>query len=173
MRIDKTLVVLGAAGVIAMGLGATDDAVKIGLVDVEQAIISTDEGKAGREELERKVREAEGKLEPMVGRFQEMLKDAEAKQFVLSEEAMRQKRLDLAELQNQIQNRKREIEGQLQVDRERLLGPMRGKLTTVINDIGRKQGFSLILQRNTPGVMYAREALDITDMVIAAFNEED
>jgi outer membrane protein len=102
-----------------------------------------------------------------------MLKDAEAKQFVLSEEAMRQKRLDLAELQNQIQNRKREIEGQLQVDRERLLGPMRGKLTTVINDIGRKQGFSLILQRNTPGVMYAREALDITDMVIAAFNEED
>ena len=42
------------------------------------------------------------------------------KQFVLSEDAMRQKQLaGLRSSSNKIENRKREIEGQLQVDRER------------------------------------------------------
>jgi outer membrane protein len=144
---------------------------RIGIVDIEQAITATEEGKAARDELERKVRDAESQLQPMVDQLKAMFEEVEAKQFVLSEDAMRQKQLEVAELRNKIENRKREVEGQLQVDRERLIGPLREKLNTIILDIGRKEGFALILQRGTPGVMYTREALDITDKVIQAFNQ--
>jgi outer membrane protein len=144
----------------------------IGVVDIEQAITSTDEGKAARDELERKVREAEAQLQPMIDQLKAMFEEVEAKQFVLSEDAMRQKQLEVAELRNKIENRKREIEGQLQVDRERLIGPLREKLNSIILDIGRKEGFALILQRGMPGVMYTREALDITDKVVKAFDSQ-
>ena len=41
------------------GTAAQDEPIKIGIVDIDQAISSTDEGKAAREEFARKQREAE------------------------------------------------------------------------------------------------------------------
>jgi len=157
---------------LAAGPAGAEDA-KIGIVDVEQAITATDEGQAARDELERKIREAEAQLQPMADQFKAMAQEVEAKQFVLSEDAMRQKQLEAAELRNKIENRQREIKGQLEVDRERLIGPLREKLTAIILDLGRKEGYALILARGTPGVMYTREALDITDQVVKAFNGQD
>ena len=172
MRFDKVFLTLGLAGILGWSLAATGDVIKIGIVDIEQAVISTDEGKAAREEFERKNREAEGKLMPLAEKLQQLLKEVEAQKFVLSDEALFQKRLDMAELQNQIQTKQQELKGQLEVDRERLIGPLRAKLGEIIVDIGRREGFSLIFQRGAPGVMYTREALDITDMIIESFNKQ-
>ena len=71
-----------------------------------------------------------------------------------------------------IQNKQQEIKGQLEIDRERLISPMRDKLQEVISDIGRRENFSLIMLRSAPGVIYTREALDITDLVIETFNKQ-
>ena len=172
MNANKTLVALLTAIVLGWGLGASDGDVKLGVVDLDQAVTSTDEGRKARDEFERKKREAEAKLQPLHERAQEMLKEFEAKRFVLSEDALYQKQLDLAEIRNEIESKRREIQGQLEVDRERLVGPLRTKLGSVVEDVGREEGFSLIIQRGAPGVMYSREALDITDLVIEKFNKK-
>ena len=172
MRVNQAIALVVAALVLGWGLGASDEPVRIGIVDLDQAVTSTDEGKQARDEFERKKREAEAKLQPLQERGQQMLKEFEAKRFVLSDDALREKQLDIAELRNQIENKRREIQGQLEVDRERLVGPLRDKLVTIVGDVGRKEGFSLIINRNTPGVMYTREALDITDLVIERFNKK-
>ena len=64
------------------------------------------------------------------------------------------------------------MQGQLQVDRERLIAPLRTKLQKVVESVGRDEGFSLILHRGSPGIMYAKEALDITDLIIEKFNKK-
>ena len=171
MRMNRVLVLLAAVLLLGFGLGATDEGLKIGVVDLDQAVTSTDEGKAAVKEFERKKREAEAELNPMVERFQEMAKELEAKKFVLSDDALFQKRLDVEELRNEIQGKQKQIEGRLQVDRERLVGPLRTKLIEIIEEVGRNEGFSMILQRQAPGLMYSREALDITDLVIEKFNK--
>jgi outer membrane protein len=144
----------------------------LGIVDLEQALSSTDEGKAAREEMNRKQREAEQKVQPLVDRFNEMKEEIKAKKFVLSDEALFQKNLDLAELQNQIQTKLKELEGQLKVDEERLYGPLRAKLVEIVGDIGKAQGFTVIMARGSPGLLYSREAIDITDLVIQKFNKQ-
>ena len=53
-----------------------------------------EEGKAARDELERKVREAEAQLQPMIDQLKVMFEEAEAKQFVLSDDARFQKQLE-------------------------------------------------------------------------------
>ncbi|MFB0976989.1 MAG: hypothetical protein QMC73_04930, partial [Myxococcota bacterium] len=55
----KLLVAIAAALLLVWGLGASKETTKIGIVDLDQAVSSTTEGKAAREELERKKREAE------------------------------------------------------------------------------------------------------------------
>lgn len=172
MKINKALLVIVAVMLFGWGLGATPDVVKIGIVDLEQAVTSTEQGKAAREEFERKMRAAQAQLQPMIDRYQEMLADVESKKFVLSDSALREKQLDLVERQNEIRNKQQEIKGQLEIDRERLISPMRDKLQEVISDIGRRENFSLIMLRSAPGVIYTREALDITDLVIETFNKQ-
>jgi outer membrane protein len=172
MRFDKLIVTLAVALVVVWGLGADKDGIKIGVVDLDQAVTSTEEGKQARDEFERKKREAEAKLQPLIERAQAAAQEFEAKRFVLSDEKLREKQLDLVEMRNAIESKRREIQGQLEVDRERLVGPLREKLAAVVEEVGREEGFALIIGRNAPGVMYTREALDITDIVIERFNKK-
>ena len=170
MQVNKAIVLLGLASVLLWGTAAQDEPIKIGIVDIDQAISSTEEGKAAREEFARKQREAEAELQPMYERYKALEDELKAKKFVLSDEALFQKQLDLAEMRNQIENKMKELEGQLKVDQKRLEGPLTAKLIGIIEDIGKSRGFTMILRRGTPGVLYTREALDITDIVIEKYN---
>jgi outer membrane protein len=170
MRGNKTILTIGLASVLLWGTAAQDEPIRVGIVDIEQAISSTKEGKAAREEFARKQRDAEAQVQPMYERYRALEEEIKAKRFVLSDEALFQKQLDLAEMRNQIQNKAKEIEGQLQVDQKRLEGPLTAKLVGIIEDIGKSKGFTLIFRRGTPGLLYTREALDITDLVIEKYN---
>lgn len=172
MQINKALVAIIAILAVGWGLGASDKTMRIGIVDLDQAVLSTDEGKAAREELERKAREAETEIKPMIEQFQALMQEYQEQEAVRSEEWKREKQLDATELRGRIEFKQKEIQGQLEVHRERLVQPLRDKLIGVVDAVGRDGGYSLILMRNAPGVMYSREALDITDVVIKKFNEK-
>lgn len=152
--------------------GAQDEPFKVGVVDMEQALSSTDEGKSAREELGRKEREARSQVEPMVERFQALQEEMKGKKYVLSEEALFEKQVELAELKNKIETKMKELEGQLQIDQGRIVAPLRAKMLEIIENIGKEQGFTLIIERGTPGVIYTREALDITDLVVGRYNKK-
>ncbi len=172
MRVHKAVVLLALAALLLWGTAASDEGIKIGVVDIDQAISSTDEGKAAREEFARKQREAEARIQPLLDRYKALEEELKAKKFVLSDEALFQKQLDLVEMQNQIQGRMKELEGQMKVDQKRLEGPLVQKLSGIIEDLGKNQGFTMILRRGAPGVLYTREALDITDLVIERYNKK-
>ncbi|MFP6639393.1 MAG: OmpH family outer membrane protein [Myxococcota bacterium] len=172
MITNKWLVVLISTLVLGFGLAAEQEGVKLGVVDLDQAIGSTAEGKAAREELERKMREAELDAQPMIERYQEIADEYQKKRVVLSPEKLREMELDITELQNQIKLKESELQNRLQLDRQRLVEPLMEKLGAIVAEMGREEGFSLILVRGAPGVMYYKEALDITDQVIKRFNAE-
>jgi outer membrane protein len=172
MKVNKATVLLGALAILALGTAATDDGLKVGVVDIDQAISSTDKGKAAREEFARKQREAQGKIQPLIDKYQALEEELKAKKFVLSDEALFQKQLDLVEMRNQIQSRMKELEGEMQVAQKRIEGPLIARLGAIIEELGKSQGFTLIIRRGAPGVLYTREALDITDIVIERYNQK-
>lgn len=172
MKLERILLLMALAIALAWGTGATDDPAKIGFVDVEQVLATVDSGKAAREELERKSREAQGRLAPLVEELEAMQKELQAKQFVMSEDAVRAKQLDMVELKNRYETKAKEEEGQFKVDQQRLIGPLIEKLETVIKEVGRDNSFSAILRLDAPSLVYAREALDITDLIIKNFNKK-
>ena len=170
MRIDKALLLLAIGLMLGWGIGATDDPVKVGFVDVEQVLASVEKGKAAREELERKSRDAQGRLAPLVEQLETMQKELQAKQFVMSEDAVRTKQLDLVELKNRYETKAKEEEGQFKVDQQRLISPLLEQLESVIKEVGRDNQYSVILRIDAPSLVYAREALDLTDLVVKTFN---
>ena len=172
-RATKTILVVALAGFVVWSMGADDGpAIKIGVVDVDQALNATDEGKAAREEFSRKQREAEAEVQPLVDRFRDLQEELKGKKYVLSDEALFEKQVELAEIKNKIDNKFSELEGQLKIEQGKMIAPLRTKLLGIIEQIGKDQGFTLIIGRDAPGVMYSREALDITELVIERFNKK-
>jgi len=169
-------IVTGLFAALALALGAQSaaaaDEVKIGIVDIEQALVSTDEGKAAREEITRKNREARAQVEPLMEQRKTLAEELQGKKYVLSDDALFQKQVQLAELENKIKSKIEELEGQLKIEQGKMLAPLQTKMQGIIEAIGKEQGFTLILARNNPYVMYSREALDITDLVVARFNQK-
>lgn len=157
---------------LASAVRAGAEEVKIGVVDIEQALVSTDEGKAAREEITRKNREARAQVEPMMEQRNTLAEELKGKKYVLSDDALFQKQVQLAELENKIKSKIDELEGQLKIEQGKMLAPLQTKMQSIIEAIGKEQGFTLILARNNPYVMYSREALDITDLVVARFNKK-
>ena len=147
MRASRTLLAIGLLAVLVGATGADDEPVRIAVVDVNQALNSTDEGKAAREELARKQREAEARVQPRIERFKDLQEELKSKKFVLSEDALYQRQLDLIELKNEIESEMKELEGKFKVDEERIVGPLRKKMIDVVQSIGREQGFTLIVER--------------------------
>ncbi len=162
---------LGFALALSLGGSVAAEDVKIGIVDVEQALSSTNEGKAAREEMTRKTREARAQVEPMLAQRKTLAEELQGKKYVLSDDALFQKQVQLAELENKIKSKLEELDGQLKIEQGKVIAPLESKLRTIIEAIGKEQGFTLILQRNNPYLIYSREALDITDLVVARFNQ--
>ena len=171
-RGSRILLILALVALPLWAAGAQDNSLKIGVVDVDRAINSTEEGKAAREEFSRKQREADADVQPLADRFRELQEELKGKKYVLSDEALFEKQVELAELQNRIDNKIKELQGQLKIDQGRLEAPLRSKLLSIVEEIGKEQGFTLIMARDTPGVMYTREAIDITDQVVSRFDRK-
>src|SRR5690606_28729097 len=91
---------------------------RIAVVDLDQAINATDQGKKAAEELKKKQQQAQAQLKPLLEKGRALANEIQEKRFVLSEEALYQKQLDLAEIQNEVRSRGAELEGQWKVDYE-------------------------------------------------------
>jgi outer membrane protein len=173
MTRDRKFILAGAlALLVAWTTAAQDEGIKIGIVDLSQAINATEEGKAAREEMNRKQRDAQQQVQPLVDQHKTLEEELKGKRYVLSDEALFAKQADLLELRNKIESKLKELEGQLKIDQGRLEAPLVAKLREIVQAVGKEQGFTVIMDRQTPGLVYSREALDITDQVTARFNKK-
>jgi len=170
-RKTQRLAWLIALGMSLAPLAAVAQEVKIAFVDREKALFSTEQGKRARDELQAKVKAAEGQLKPLADDIQKLQQEIEAKKFVLAQDALRDMQARLLEQQNRYQSKGKELEGQLKIDQARLLSPLEEKLKSVIETVGKEQGYSVILERQVPQlILYSREQHDITDLVVTRFN---
>ncbi len=172
MKFERVLMVLTLGLALGWGLGATSEPTKIGFVDAQQVLTTIESGKAAQDELERKAREAQQRITPMLEELESKQKELKAKQFVMSKEALSEKQLDLAELQNRLETQGKEEENKLKIDQQRLMGPLQEKFIEVVREVGRENGFSVVMLTDAPGLLYRRESLDLTELVIKTFNKK-
>lgn len=172
MNISKILGVLGVAFGIALNTAAAAD-IKIAVVDMQKALQSVDSGKKAKTTLEKEFNDKKKQLQAEEEAIKKMSEDFKKQSLVLSDEAKNRK-------QNEIQERLvkyRELFGKSQFDiqnRERqLTEPIINKLRGVIEDLGSKQGYTIILEKNENNVLFSHPKDDLTEEVIKTFNKKN
>ena len=118
------------------------------------------------------IRRLDAVLEPTKQAVLDMKANLDKARITKSASVVRDLELDLTSLQSQIELTQGDIQSNLRVDYQRVVGPLQEKLLQVVNEYGRNEGFTIILRRAGPTLVYAREALDITEPVIKLFNKK-
>jgi outer membrane protein len=151
-----------------LGVFATDNG-KMGYVDIQKVLNQSDAGKRAKEQLTVKVK----KYQEDIGRKQEevkRLKDVLERQGqLLSESAKSAKEKEYQQLLKDLQRMQKDAQDDLQSKDEELTKRILGDIEKIVNNYGRKNGYSFIFIRND-SMIYADEKADLTDQILAQLN---
>lgn len=162
--------VLGAA-IAAPAQTATPT--KVGIINIQAAIIGTKEGQAAAKELEAKSAPKKKELEKAQGEIAAMREQLNKMSSVGSDE---QKRKLMGDIDAKTKNFNRQVEdaqAELDQEQQRVLNELGGKMLAVLDKYGKDNGYAVILdvsQQNTP-VLFAASGTDVTQEVIALYDK--
>jgi outer membrane protein len=159
---------------LALGSAVQAEEGKFGVVDVDQVLNSIDEGKAAKEELVRKTKEAEETLIKMYESFEKEKKafQKRVESHAVKDEVLQMEQLDLVEQQTEIQTKQKKLETKVQMMQEQLVAPLTRQILDLIQEIGKEGEYTMIFVRGAGGLLYTRESIDLTDEVIERFNNK-
>lgn len=143
---------------------------KLALVDRQRALLSSDKGKEAEKTLSQLSDQKKKALQPRSDQCKKLQEDTESQKFVLSDDAMQEKSIELQRCQRDLDRDVQAAKDELVVQQQKLLSPLAKKLEEVVTALGKEKEFDLILDRSTPGVLYAPETTDVTDLVIKRLN---
>ncbi len=162
---------LGALASLLVPSMALAADLRIAFVDQRQAIISSARGREAEKILAELAAKIQGELEPQQEDLRRMGAELEAQRYVLTPEAIEERRLELVKRGRDLEREVEEAQESLQLEERKMLTPLVREFTEAIQAIGKDKDFALILDRSSPGVLYLEDALDITELVVKRLNE--
>ena len=145
---------------------------KIAFVDQRKAIISSAKGKEAETALKALAEKKRGDLEPQAEEIQRLREEFEAQRFVLSEQALEERRLELVKRTRDLEREQQEAQEALQIEERKMLQPLVKRFDRTVKALGKDGDWDIILDRSSPGVLFFQDGLDITDSVIEQLNED-
>lgn len=143
---------------------------KIGFVDMQRAL---NESSKGREALERLKKLMEGKQAELQGEKEliELKKDELDKQGLLLNETTRREREDQIRTMERDHNRKfSDTKEELGREEAKYTATIRTDLLKVIEELGKDEGYLLVLEKQFSAILYAPESIDLTEFVIKRYD---
>jgi outer membrane protein len=145
---------------------------KIALVSLQRALNEVEEGKRAKAKLKKDFDLKKKEIDTMKVDLETNSKGLEKEKLVLSQDALKQKTQGLQskyiELQTKAAAFERDLKTQEAESAQRILGELRQIVTTV----SQSGGYTLVIENSAETVLFSRNAEDITDQVIAAYNKK-
>jgi outer membrane protein len=144
-------------------------AVKIGFINVRRVVNESDKGKAATQRLQAEVNQTKSKLDGKKSEITTLQKAFEANKDKWD---LPTKQAKASEIDQKVKALNREAEDQEEYYQKRendQLKPIIESLNSVISDIGKKEGYTVIFDA-TGAILYINDANDVTDKVIKSFN---
>ncbi len=141
---------------------------KIGVVNIPKVLNLSKAGKAAQEKMNEKVKAYQPALVEQEEQLKKLEEDFKKQAPLLSDDAKKEKYIHAQEQFVKYQQAREQVEkelGQLKSEAERKMGP---PVVEIIKKLAKEEGFTAILEGSA--VIYADEAIDITDRVIELFD---
>ena len=164
----KKLVLLILVAVALTVTPAIADAAKVGVVDLQKALNLSKAGKEAKGRITERVKEVEGKVEKQQNELKALKEELEKQAVLLSAEARATKERDYQQKLKDFQRYTKDRQEELQQLDAQYTNQIVEKLLDMAQEMAKKEGFDILLERGSGGVIYSADAIDLTEKLIAA-----
>lgn len=170
-KLQNKFSVLLLALSLAPSLALAEDAPKLATVDMQRALQTVDAGKKAKAQLEKEFNTKKKELQTEEAAIKKMGEEFKKQAAVMNEDARGKKQGEIQERIMKFQEVTGRSQQEIQMKERELTQPIIGKLRTVIGDLAKSKGYTVVLEKNENTVLYSQEKDDLTEQVIAAFNK--
>ena len=144
------------------------EGVKIGFVDLDRALNESKAGRSALEKLQAKVKETKTSLLNEKQDLERLRSDIDKKGLLLKEGERRNLEKEFQRRVRNYQREMRDSQEELNQRKNELMADILKGLEKIVKEIGKKDKFTLILERGQ--VLYTDQGVDITDTVIKHYD---
>jgi len=154
--------------VLSWTAGWAQDRMKIGVIDVRRVVAESAAGKRASDRLQAQVKKAEADTLRERQEIERLRSDLDKKGPLLKEEERRNLEMDFQKRSVTLQRTMGDLQQELQLKEREMMQDILKDLEGVVNDIGKADKFTLILDRSQ--ILFSEQGVDITNKVIESFN---
>jgi outer membrane protein len=150
--------------------GAAKASLRFAFVDMQAAILQTEEGKIAKAKIEK---EAESKRQDILNQEKDLKKlddEFQAQQAVLSDDAKKSKQTEFQGKFQKLQGARMQFEQDVRQKEMQETQKIFQNLTSVIDDVAKRKGYDMVFERGAGAVLYAAKIDDITSDVVTSYN---
>src|SRR5260370_3012216 len=144
---------------------------RVGVIDVNKVLMSSAPGKAAYERLKKMQDDRIGKAQARNDEIAKLENDINPKKLTLSEDKLADMAKQLSDKKIAAQRFAQDADREVGEARDKTLLDLENKIKPVIDAIGKEMGLAVIFNKFESGLVYASEAIDITDAVIKRFTD--
>ncbi len=144
--------------------------VKIGVINMQQVVRGSKAGKKAMAKLQKKFASVQKKLKAKQDKLKAFKKELDQKASLMNEESRVKKQRQLQRQFAEYRQDEEDAKVEMQQEEAKLMEPIVKKLEKIVVKLGKDEKYTLILEKNMPGMYYISPDADITDKVIKKFN---
>jgi len=150
--------------------GAADIA-KIGVVDFQKILENSSAGKYAQAEINKKGKQMEAELAKKGAGIEERKKQLERESLVMSKEMREEKQREFRIQINDLKVMQKKYTRDFKAFENRLVKRIRKDMLKIINEMGKSEGYLMIVEKRTGEVLYTPTTVNITDSFIQNYNK--
>jgi outer membrane protein len=161
---------IGLAVLLLLGGGPafSADPVKIGVVDLQKILETSNSGKAAQMELKAQRDKMQADMKQRGSEIQEIEGRMQREAMVMSKETREEKEREHRIKVSDFQALQRKYQSDLQEIERKLMGKLQTEITSLVSDIAKKDGYLLVI--SNIGVIYSLPSTDLTERLIQELN---
>ena len=167
----KYLVSMAMAALAAPLFAQTTVPARVAVIDVQKVLTTSTAGKAAYDRLKKLQDDRVTKMQKMDEEVKTLGSELQTKKLSLSEEKQAELAKTITDKQTALQRYAQDADKEVSEARDKALQELDGKIKPIIDTIGKEMGLAAIFNKFESGLIYASEAIDITETVIKRFNE--
>jgi outer membrane protein len=142
---------------------------KIGYIDMQRAINTSEAGKEAKEQLAARLKKAQDEINSKQEELKRLKDELEKQGMLLSESAKNNKEKDYQQKLKEFQRFTKDAQEELQAKDEEYTRKILESMEKVIQEFGKKSGYTFIFVKNET-MLFADEKADLTDQLLKQFN---
>ena len=152
----------------AVSAEAADQA-RIGTVDIQKVLFTSDAGKQAKEQLAGKIAKHESEKNSREDELKKLKAELEKQNILLNESARNAKEKDYQQKLKEYQRFIKDVNDELQAKDDELKNRIIEETVRAAQEYGKKNGYSLIMAKSEM-MMYMDDTIDLTGEIVKAVN---